>query len=291
MPLPELAPMIATLTLALFQAVAAPPPPAPQGSDVTVTASRDPERELKQFVDALTTGPANGQIGRFSTAVCPLAWGIPAAQATAVTARFRKVAAAAGLEVDSGKCVPNVLILVTHDKRRFVQALAKRYPYWFADPIGGNPIRMSREPGPAIAWHVPGAQLARGAPIPSMGTEVLVNKTTESGSRIGFATRPQFAAAIMVVEAGALVGLSTTQLADHAVMRTLLTTRPDRVPGGVDTILGVLDAPVGSHVPLSLTARDLTALKSFYASDPNASTEQQRAAVRRGLRSDGTRRE
>jgi hypothetical protein len=47
-----------------------------------------------------------------------------------------------------------------------------------------------------------------------------------------------------------------------------------------DTILGIIDAPMDSAVPQSLTAWDLSFLKAFYASATNKYAEYQRAQMK-----------
>jgi len=51
-----------------------------------------------------------------------------------------------------------------------------------------------------------------------------------------------------------------------------------------DTILGVLDAPMGSAVPLTLTAWDLSFLKALYASNKNSYAEYQRSEMQALMR-------
>jgi hypothetical protein len=52
----------------------------------------------------------------------------------------------------------------------------------------------------------------------------------------------------------------------------------------LDTILSVIDAPMGSAIPLTLTAWDLSFLKAFYASSKESYAEYQRAEMRRAMR-------
>jgi hypothetical protein len=112
---------------------------------------------------------------------------------------------------------------------------------------------------------------------------VAVNRTFRLGSRLSAGGRPQFAAAAVVVETKALDGLTTVQLADYAAMRAFTRVDPSKLPASAPTILSILEAPMDSEVPITLTPWDLAFLRAFYASPPNLTTAAQRGEVRRGV--------
>ena len=86
----------------------------------------------------------------------------------------------------------------------------------------------------------------------------------------------------MVVQANALDGLTTTQLADYAAMRAFVRTDPKNLrSSSSDTILSIIDAPMGTAVPLTLTPWDLSFLRAFYASGNNSYAEYQRSEMQR----------
>jgi hypothetical protein len=71
---------------------------------------------------------------------------------------------------------------------------------------------------------------------------------------------------ILVVQANALSGLTTTQFADYAALRTFARMDPRQVAlPASDTIIKVLDAPMGTAVPESITASDLNYLRGYYS--------------------------
>ena len=109
--------------------------------------------------------------------------------------------------------------------------------------------------------------------------------------------RPHFLGAIMVVDVDALAGLTPIQLADYAAMRGFAQTMLEG-PGRLTTptILHVIDTPMGSKVPLTMTEWDFSFLKALYGSDGrnyaapaanrDAETGQARSSTKpRGLRS------
>ena len=259
---------------------------APSDGQIVVTGQRTSEAEIATFVDSVMPAPPGSQLGRFHWAVCPRAAGVAPAQAALVADRIRKVARAAGLEVGGADCTPNLLVIVTPNKAAFLEALRKRRPEYFDGLTRAERAALLDPGSPVAAWHVKGPTLnADGHEIAvDPGAGVQVNRTTRNATRIGFLTYPQFAAAILVIEDRALTGLTTTQLADYAAMRTLISSKPERLGSSrAPTILRIIDAPMGSEVPLTLTEWDLGILKAFYASRPTVSAAAQRSDVQRQL--------
>ena len=276
--------------LAAAPAVAQEPPRQGEGSEIVVTAT-DVEVQIRDFVDALTQAPPRGQLSRFERRVCPAAIGIPAGQKQAVVSRIRRVAEAAGLKVGGPRCVPNVLLMVTSDKRAFLEALRRKHDYYFGDLTPSQVRRLVREPGPATAWQLQGpprdsdgVEQSQGGEANLPGAEYYVNRSTRLASRVTPAARPHFQAAAVVVEARALEGLTTIQLADYAAMRAFARTDPARLPAGAPaTILKVLEAPMGSEVPVTLTDWDLGFLRALYSSSDNLYAAAQRTEMRRRM--------
>jgi hypothetical protein len=109
-----------------------------------------------------------------------------------------------------------------------------------------------------------------------------VNRTTRRASRIVAPVRAVLLAAAVVVERDALDGLSTTQLADYALMRALGRVDPHRLTGASpSTILRVLEAPMGSELPGSLTRWDLGFLRGLYGSQANLYAPAHRGEISR----------
>lgn len=167
-----------------------------------------------------------------------------------------------------------------------MQELRRRHPSYFGQMSQREIRDLVRQPGPAVAWQ------RQGPPVSASGTELFfdpalgayINQTMEPGSRLRAAGRPQFDGAVVVVERGSLDGLTVTQLADYAAMRAFAGTDPSRLgQSGTRTILRILEAPVGSEVPLSLTQSDLSFLRGYYSAPRNLGTSAQRSAIHRGM--------
>ena len=251
-------------------------------SEIVVTGTREREKQVRDFVAALTPAPA-GSIPRFIEAICPVAAGLVPSQNEAVAARLRNVAAGANLDVAEADCPPNAFVIVTRDKRAFIEALAQSRPDSFGMLTALQIRRLARTPGPAAAWQLEGPVTTSGVPLRwDERKGAYVNPTTEAASRIRSVGRRGFDAAVLVVEAGALEGLTPIQLADYAAMRLFAKLDPARLPKAAPpTILSVLTTPMGSPVALTMTNWDLGFLRGLYSSAPNLVPGGQRSEISR----------
>ena len=103
-------------------------------------------------------------------------------------------------------------------------------------------------------------------------------------SRLATTTRPHFTAAIVALDVRALAGLTVVQLADYAAMRAFARIDPSRLRNSpAPTILTLLDTPIGSAAPITLTAWDLAYLKSLYGSNADRLAGQQRQEMKRKM--------
>jgi len=279
--------LIATAACALAAPAGAQETPADSEIVVTGRALAD-EEQIKGFVDAFTRASPRGQLSRFEFSVCPAALGLAPQAASAVATRMRRVAKAAAIPVGKARCTPNVLLMITENKKALLDLMQRKYPQFLGDMPRREVRRLADAPGPAAAWQVQGRQLdADGVEIPTEGGAgggTVVNRTVRQPSRITPATRPQLAGAVVIVEKNALLGLSTTQLADYAAMRAFAPTDPARLPTPAPpTILTILDAPMGSAVPLTMSEWDFAFLKSLYTSPAGLYAGSQRTAIRREM--------
>lgn len=269
------------------QAQPAQAPGAAAPSDaIVVQGVRDSKKEIGRFVDALTDAPIFGQLSRFDWAVCPAVVGLGEAQGAATARRMLDVAEAADIRVARPGCQPNVLLIVTRDKRGFISQLQRKHPAYFEGVSPHEIKRMKRDPAPAAAWHVEGRLDADGnVATRDAVTGQRIIERTDNPSRLTTASRPHFIAAVVVVDLGSLDGLTTTQLADYAAMRAFARTDPGRLAKSTaPTILSVIEAPMNSAVPPTLTEWDLAFLKSLYARDANVRAVRQRSQMKQIVR-------
>ena len=267
-------------------AVAQVPPPAADQSEIIVQGHRYSDNDVRDFVDALTESRFDGQLSKFDWAVCPAVVGLSERHRSAVTMRMRQVAAAAGMRVADGNCRPNALVIVAENKPEFIKAFRKKYPAYFKDGLGDR-ITLSNRDGPATAWHVEGLLDANGiAAAQHRESQFYMVESTDS-SRLIPASRPHFAAGVLVLELKALAGLTATQLADYAAMRLFARTDPARLKNGsAPTILHALDTPIGGSVPITLTHWDLGFLRALYSTGNNQFANRQRKSIQQKLRNE-----
>jgi hypothetical protein len=185
----------------------------------------------------------------------------------------------------SATCRANVVVMVTLDKRRLIEQLARRFPAYLGELSSRQVASLAQSAEPTALWHLDGLVDADGRELDGTGGNVVVQRTTHRGSRITDQAHREFTGSVLIVEARALTGLSTIQLADYAAMRTFTGADPARLPNrGLPTILTMIEAPMDSAVPLTLTSWDLAFLQSFYASDVNIHAPGQRGEIQAGMR-------
>lgn len=252
--------------------------------EIIVEGQRNWDEKAERFVDALTPATARGQIARFEAPVCPLVAGLSGPRNRLIAERIRNVAGAVGIPIAKPGCDATILLFVVADKADFLRRLQKEEPDYFPAEGGLQQLRrMVRDPSPAAAWRFEGLFRSDGREMPKDFTTgyYVQRNTTESPSRLAPLGRRGFITSVIVVQASALEGLTTTQLADYAAMRAFVRTDPYQVRDlTAATILNAIDTPMGAPVPLSLTEWDFGFLKAFYASGKNRYASYQRSDIR-----------
>jgi hypothetical protein len=269
-------------------------------AQTTSPASKDQEivveghsktKQINRYVQQLTPAPIGAQLATFIDPVCPRVLGLPAADNGLVEERIRRVAAAIGAPVAPPRCTTNLYVLVGGDKAETIAGVRKQFPGLVAGVPGSLLRRLAEAPGPAAAWQVVDQIGSDGMQSSSVQTEagsapVRGVSTVGSPSRITRMTRPFVVGSVLIVEAGALDGVTTRQLADYAVMRTLAptnTTRQAALP--VDSIIKLFDEGTSAaDAPPSVTWWDFAFLKSLYASSNEVVASQQRGEIGRQMK-------
>lgn len=267
---------------------AQPVQPAPEASPIVVQGVHDRDKQIRNFIRDLTPAPVHGQLSRFDSPICPAVAGLSTAQASAIAERMRRVAAAVGIRVDKPSCAPNVILIVTDDKAALLKKLEVKRPEYFPPDWSSIDVHeLEHDPSPVAAWQFEGTFWADGRPLSDnvVASAISIDelqKTIEPSTRLRPAARHDFLTSVVLVQRQALNGLTTTQLADYVAMRALVRTDPKRLrTSSADTILSVIEAPMGSAVPLTLTAWDLSFLRAFYSSGKNNYAEYQRSEMQR----------
>ena len=262
--------------------VPAPAPPA-SSEEIVVQGMRVNKQKVREFIRAVTEAPYEGQLGRFHAAACPVAMGLSDIQNARVAGRMRQVAQAAGIRVAPLHCKPNIFVIVTADRRAALDELDRRFPMYFNGMNSREVAALKASTAPAVAWQVSSRLSADGQPLEKpLGVDYYRVSGTDNPSRIRSVTEPTFLVSVVAIDLKAAGGLTTTELADYATMRTFASTDPERiVRTGAPTILGVLAQPDDKPLPVTLTYWDLAFLKSLYATDNAYYARYQRSDMER----------
>ena len=260
-------PISAILSVVAAAPAVGQPTTPPPNQEIVVEGTRGSDRQVRDFVKALTDAPSFGQIGRFHAAVCPVAMGLTPVHNAALGARMRSVAAAANVRVGPVGCTPNAFVIVAPDKGAAIRELYRRYPSYFAGLSSKQISSLAAAPGPATAWQISTLLSAEGEILKKAGgSDHYILENSNTPSRVKAATIPAFVASMVVIDRRAAAGLTVTQLADYAAMRTFADTAPAKAAGvRAPSILTILDEAPNQLVPVTLTYWDLAFLKSLYA--------------------------
>jgi hypothetical protein len=271
--------VLTSFCVAMPALATAQPKPAPEPSTIVVQGVKDQAKKLRNFVTDLT--PSNqsyNQLSRWEVPVCPAAFGLEPQQRAFVMNRMRAVASAAGVPLARPGCDPNVIVIVTSSKAALLAGLEKRHADYFpADWSNRKVHQLEQDAYPVASWQFQGLLSADGLrladststfdPVDPAGMVAASIPTLAPASRLRPPGRRDVTTSILVVQANALTGLTATQFADYAAMRAFVGSDPRQLRADPsDTNHKVMDAPMGTAVPLSLTSLDLSFLKALYSS-------------------------
>lgn len=265
----RLAILSAACGLAVPAAAQQPPAPTTEENPIVVEGRRDQGQQIRDLLKSLPRVGPSGHIARFEEAACPAAIGLGAEQKAIVVKRIRTVAAAVGVPLGKPNCAPNVIVIVTPDKRALLEQMERHLPEFLGELSRSEIGKLKASPAPAALWHLQEIMASDGRSLAPTSVEgIAINRTTQRAGRLQELAHPALTNSVLVIETRALVGLTTTQVADYAVMRAFTGVDPARLPAGSPrTILTVLDTPMGSEAPITLTRWDVAFIRSFYASN------------------------
>jgi len=264
---------------ALTAAQTATPPTADQA--IVVEGVRNSRRRASDFLDKVIPPAFDARLGRFEDPICPSALGLPPDLRDEVLARIRTVAAATRIRVSSGKCTPNLLLIVVPDKKEMIEAMRReRQAYLYG--VGPDRIsRMIKSPDSVASWQVSEVIGADGLPLRTDGDGFPRLFTTVPPSRLTDTTRTRLLAGIVIVESRALNGISTRQLADYALVRTLspIQQRDAQAPGS--SVLSIFNPGTKPEdAPQSVTWWDVALLKALANTRSDMLASLQRSELR-----------
>jgi hypothetical protein len=272
--------------------VAAAQTASPDTSNIVVEGMKDRAKRLRSFVRELTPSTLTyNQLTRWEVPVCPAAFGLTPQQRSYVVERMRTLAKAVDVPLAKPDCDPNVIVIVTSDKSALLAGLEKKHPNYFPADWSDHRIHeLERDTEPVASWQFEGVVSTDGIrlsdttasndTVDPAGLVAATIATTAPASRLRPPGRHDVLTSILVVQTSALAGITTTQFADYAAMRTFVHTEPEKLRASPsETILKVMDAPMGTAVPLSLTNWDFSFLKAYYGSGTRSYANVQRSEI------------
>ena len=258
---------------------------------ITVEAQRERkevEREVNEFVFAVTVRSLHDSLSRWNTPVCPLVAGLPKEQGEFVLARLSQIATAAKAPLADEHCKPNFFIIVTLQPELLLKKWQGRDRRTFDTRNGMGQLRRFLDTPRAVrVWYNVGFASSDGTPVTSDSLSAALvgssfglslqmanipTNTVTMGTRLRYSAVRSLSSVIVVVDAKRLQGLSFGQLADYIGMVGLAEVNQDAEVGSVPTILGLFRT--SPDPPQELSAWDQAFLASLYGVDQASVVEQ-----------------
>jgi hypothetical protein len=253
------------------------------GSDqaIIVEGVRNQKRRASDFVNKILPPIMDAQLGRFEDPLCPTVIGLPEKLRDEVIARMRLVTAATKVAMASGRCTPNLVLIVVPDKRALIEGM-RREKRAYLYGVGADRVhQMENSRSPVAAWQISDIVGADGMPLRVDGDGFPRLFTTVPPSRMSDSTRSRLLAGIVVVETRGLLNVSTRQLADYALMRTLTPMEAREREAPASSVLSLFnDGVKPADAPQSVTVWDVALLEALAETRSDLNADLQRAELR-----------
>lgn len=251
--------------------------------DVVVEASsvalrKAEEARIRIFVDSITT-KFEGKLAVLRSPLCVGVLGLTEPTSAFIVRRIEEIARKAKAVVPKKRCDINFLVWVTPNAHQIVRKATDIRSAVFDGMQVGDLNRLAKSPGPVWSWS--GTQIVDaftqvGLPLFSLGAS-----NASASSRIQTAIRYDISAAIVVIDAAAVVGKTPTQIADYAAVRALARAVVPRMATSIPTILTLFDA--NSAAPLELSDVDRALLRGVYLTDGRRDADADRSLIARTI--------
>lgn len=268
-----------------------PPPAPPAAGEIVVSGQREKGRkeQIRQYAKTLTQAVPTSAIPLYQPDdYCPAVIGLSARTNAAIAARMRQVAAAANIAPAKLPCETSALVVFTDDTAETMKAFAREQPEYLIK-ITGEDIAFQGRGTPVTAWKL-NARIDRNGNAANVavggsfhGAQIVESYT--GLSRLEANSTVVVAMSVLVIEKDQVRGLTTQQIADYALMRSVSEVEPAKLAGQpVESILKVVDTKMGEETPLSLTAWDLAYVRARYSLNRLNYGPRQLADIRRRMR-------
>lgn len=240
---------------------------AAENDAILVTGIREEEKVIDAYLNELSDVDPQSPMARYEpNQYCAKVLGLNAKLNAEIASRMQQVAQAAGVRPAGPDCRTSALVIFADDNDTLQKAFRKEHPEYFQE-LSGETINYQGRGTKVLSWKVIGRLDKNLIPVGTDNDGVQIVNVGVTSSRLQMASRPVVAMSVLLIQRRAVAGLTTRQIADYALMRTLSETEPSNLTHTAPTILRVIDAPEGTATPLSLTDWDLTYVKGRYASN------------------------
>ena len=251
------------------------------------------EKALNNFVIAhVAATPFLGKIARWKTGICPITVGLPPEVDLYISQRILRVALAAGAPLaKSEPCRPNIVVLATPEPQKLLDFVRAKRPALLGFHYRPQAERIATMKLAVQAWYSTATEdfygmISGDFPSASMGYGVMNGDFRDiptyhaSGSRLGDGLKSEFTTAIIVVDAGKIVGQEVGPLSDYIAMLAISQGLSYDACQSVPTITNLMAPDCSADMkPAAITDVDMTYLRGLYKMRPDGSYMQQRGSI------------
>lgn len=264
-------------------------------SPIIVIGDKEIKERVSQYIDSFIATPSlgrlKGQYARIGSPICPGIYGFSADINQAIAKRIIAVAKASEIRIADQGCKPNVFVVAVDKGQDAVKFLRKKHRTIFASLPIYLRDRTQKLEGPVFRWQARNPlSSANNANIDTISADGLLENRILSASLIRTPIVLDIGASFILIEKKAVVGLTTTQIADYAAISSLMeVTTANRDTQSQDSILTLFDdLKEGRDPPQSVSNWDLVMLHAWYKFSRNKFAAQQESAIRQIVKRDVT---
>jgi hypothetical protein len=277
-----------------------PTSPAADALPAVIVRAPAPKR-VHQLVQQFGEAFSGDRLSRWARPVCPLVLGLERDHAFYIEQRIDTIAKAAGVPVESGKCEPNLVVVVSEHATALRQSIARRGrgmlnsgSRWPIDKVQLRAFAMDDD-APAHVFYLNGESATfGGSALDVAGSSTLADVNGALSNFLfgppvvsGFAPSRLIPKAddalqrvFVIIDGERVVGLTLQQIAAYVSMVALAEIRIDPPLQNVDTITAMFaDKTAGKTPADDLTFWDRAYIGALYNSPSQTSLASQRSIM------------
>jgi hypothetical protein len=255
---------------------------------IIVTGPEEFQKQVSRFIERIIPIPRGGryqgQYARFNSPICPVVHGLSDSNEKLVIQRMHNVLRSASLKSGKDGCDSNLHLVVVENGANLVSALRHRNHKLFGELQLYERDRIEQGRGPVFSWQqiqtvpVSGGQTTRTNENLSSGTAGTANF---SGTLITLPVQKDMQNSFLFLEKSAIVGLTTVQIADYAILRSLIEVKQDKGRDeNTPSILSLFDKDLrADERPNAASLWDIALLNALYSSPANVNSFRQKSLM------------